>query len=50
MKVLKYFANNISAPVFQTNEFGHHKENLPVGINFSGKIQKEGEYYSIVME
>lgn len=50
IKVLEHFANNISIPVFQTNEFGHHKENLPIGINFDGEISKSGEYYSITMK
>ena len=49
MKVLQHFANNINVPVFQTNEFGHQKENLPIGINFNGIIKKTGEYYSITM-
>ena len=50
IKVLQHFANSISIPVFQTNEFGHHKENLPIGINFDGEIKKERKHYSIVMK
>ena len=50
IKVLEHFANNISIPVFQTNEFGHHRENFPIGINFDGEISKSGEYYSITMK
>ena len=50
IKVLENFSNNINIPVFQTNEFGHQKENLPIGINFDGKIIKKEKYYLLEMK
>ena len=48
-KVYKKFAKNINIPVFQTNNFGHQKENLPFGINFDGIIEKSGSLFKITM-
>lgn len=49
LKVLKHFANEINMPVFQTNEFGHQKENLPFGINLKCKIKKVKDNYILMM-
>ncbi|MDR1365102.1 MAG: LD-carboxypeptidase [Holosporales bacterium] len=48
-KVLKNFANQLKIPVYQTLQFGHENENMPIGYEFHGTIMRVHNEYELTM-